>query len=155
MGAGPITFNYAMWVTRYPEFQNISEPLAQLYFNEACIYVDNTGQGPINDPNTLTIILNMATAHICFMNAPKIGDQFNSDGSESSPLVGRISNASEGSVSVGTEYSDQPGTAQWWVQSRYGAAVYQALMPFRTARYLPSLRRRTFNPPFGYRFFGS
>lgn len=150
MGAGPITFSYALWIARYPEFAYVDPDVAQLYFGEACLYVDNTGQGPINDPATLTVVLNMATAHIAALYSAKQGDQYNSSGSENaSPLVGRISSASEGSVSVSTDYGDQGPTAAWWTQTKYGASVYQALMPFRMARYYPSLRRRIFNPPLG------
>ena len=143
----PIVFNYQTWITRYPEFTQINVNLAELYFAEACLYVDNTGLGPIKDPNTLAIVLNMTTAHIAALNAPKIADQYNSMGTESSPLVGRITNASEGSVSVAVEMPQQPATAAWWNQTKYGAAAYQFLMQFRTAIYVPSGRRRQFNPP--------
>lgn len=153
MGAGPLTFNYAMWTARYPEFTGIDEPLASQYFTEATLYVDNTGQGPVTDPNQLMLFLNMATAHIAALNAPKIADQFNSDGVEYNPLVGRITNASEGSVSVATEFANEGEQAAWWNQTKYGAALWRAMAMFRQARYLPSRRRRTFNPPIG-RYFG-
>lgn len=149
MGAGPITFSYSTWIGRYSEFAYVADDVAQLYFTEACIYVDNTGLGPINDPNMLTLILNMTTAHIAALNSPKNGEQFDSSGATpSSPLIGRITNASEGSVSVSTDYGDQPTSAAWWNQTKYGAAAYQALLPTRQARYIPNLRPRRYNPPF-------
>ncbi len=148
MGAPPITFDYTTWVARYPEFQGVTQPVAQMYFTEATLYVDNTGMGPINDVNMLTLILNMTTAHIAALNSPKIADTYNSTGTEAaSPLVGRISSASEGSVSVSSEYAEQSANAAWWTQTKYGAAAYQALMPFRTAMYFPSGRQRRYNPP--------
>jgi Protein of unknown function (DUF4054) len=149
MGAGPIAFNYDLWVARYPEFLNVTVELAEMYFAEACLYVDNTGMGPINDPKTLKLILNMATAHVCALNSPKLGDQFNSNGQDYNPLVGRIANASEGSVSVSTDLQVEAGTPAWWMQTKYGLAAWQAQIPFRIIRYFPSLIRRRFNPPIG------
>jgi hypothetical protein len=58
-----------------------------------------------------------------------------------SPLVGRLNHASEGSVSVGTDLGGIPGTAQWWVQTKYGFAYYQATAEYRTMRYRPGPRR--------------
>lgn len=143
----PVVFNYATWTGRYPEFQNVLQAVAQLYFNEACLYIDNTGRGPITDPNTLTLILYMGTSHIAALNSPKIADQYNTYGTESSPLVGRIASASEGSVNVSVEFPDQDAAAAWWNQTKYGAAAWKAMAPFRTAFYLPSGRRRQYNPP--------
>jgi hypothetical protein len=147
-GAPPITFDYNTWVLRYPEFSGVSQALAQLYFNEACLYVDNTGYGPITDPNMLTLILNMVTAHIAALNSPKSGDTYNSNGTEyGTSLVGRITDAQEGTVSVSAQMAEETEQAAWWNQTKYGAAAYKALLPFRTAIYLPSMRRRRFNPP--------
>jgi len=156
MGAGPIAFSYSTWVARYPEFSGVVPALATLYFAEACLYVDNTGLGPISDPGTLTVILNMTTAHIAALNSPKTGDVYNSNGTEpASPLVGRIASATEGSVTVSAEMPDQPGTAAWWQQTKYGTAAYQAMLPFRVFRYFGNPRRRVFNPPIWGRNFGS
>lgn len=123
-----VTFSYADWSARYPELaSSVAEPLAQLYFNEATLYLNNDGCGPVRDPLQLAMILNMLTAHIAALNAPL-------NGQASSPLVGRINTASEGSVSVGTDLN-VPGTASWFAQSKYGLAAWQALAPYRTMHY--------------------
>jgi hypothetical protein len=118
-----VSFAYSTWVARYPEFSAVTEPVAQLYFDEACLYCDNTGAGPVKDERRLALLLNMLTAHIAFMNGPN-----------ASGLVGRINSASEGSVSVSTDAGTMPGTAAWFMSSKYGAAFYQATAQQRTAR---------------------
>jgi hypothetical protein len=65
MSAGPVAFNYANWTALFPELSGVSEAQATLYFYSfAVLYVDNSGRGPINDPNMLIGLLNLTTAHI-------------------------------------------------------------------------------------------
>lgn len=137
-----VVFDYAgTWSIRYPELAAfVSSDLAQLYFNEACLYVDNGDCSRIQDIPTRTMLLNMVTAHIAALNAPL-------NGQPSSPLVGRISSATEGSVSVSTDYA-APGSAAWWSQSKYGAAAYAAMAPYRTFRYAP--RPVPYPMPYGF-----
>jgi hypothetical protein len=141
MGA-VVTFNYPAWKARYPEFTGIDPSLVQLYFDEATIYCRNDGGGPVSTDAIQTTLLNMLTAHICQLNAAI-------NGQDSSQIVGRISNASQGSVSVTTEMN-LPGSAAWFAQTKYGVAYWQATAPYRTMRYMPG-RDRQFDPwrPFG------
>jgi hypothetical protein len=140
-----VTFNYTTWVTRYPEFAGVAQPLAQLYFNEATLYCDNAGSGPVNDAPTLSLLLNMLTAHIAQLNAAL-------NGQAASPLVGRVSEATEGSVSVRTDMPAMPGSAAWFQQTKYGLAFWQATAQFRTFR--PVMPRRRFGfGGFGGRVF--
>lgn len=116
-----VSFNYSAWSARYPEFSAVTEPTAQLYFNEACLYCDNTGAGPVSDEAVLSVLLNMLTAHIAYLAVP---------GRDS---VGRVSSASEGSVSASFDMQ-APGSAAWFAQSKYGIAFWQATAQYRTAR---------------------
>lgn len=128
-----VTFNYTAFVARYPEFSAVTEPLAQLYFNEACLYCDNTGAGPVKDEGTLAVLLNMLTAHVAALAA--------------SSQVGRVASASEGSVSASFDLQ-VPGTAAWFTQTKYGLAFWQATAQYRTAHIYPAVRRNMdpFNP---------
>ena len=130
--SNPVVFDYSLWAARYPELAaSVSQSLAVMYFSEAQLYCDNTGCSLIDDTNgARTIILNMLTAHIAALNGPS-----------STPLVGRISSATEGSVSVQTDFQ-VPGSAAWYAQTKYGAAAWQAMLPYRTARYIPGPRPR-------------
>ena len=144
MGAIAV-FNYVAWAERYPEFSAVSETLATAYFAEASIYHANDGSGPVCDPNVQLTLLNMLTAHIAARYATV-------DGEAASTLVGRISNASEGSVSVGTTLDVPPGSAQWFAQSKYGYDYWAATAVYRTMRYIPG-RCRTFGSFPANRFY--
>lgn len=123
-----VVFDYATWSARYPELAAALSPaVAQAYFDEASLYLDNTEASPVCDPGQRATLLNMITAHIAAMNMPG-----------SSPLVGRITSATEGSVSVQAAYADAtPGSMAWYVQTKYGAAYWAATARYRTGFYTP------------------
>ena len=117
-----VVFDLAAWRARYPEFAAVWDATATSYFGEAGLYIDNTANSPITDDTVggqRSVLLNMLTAHIAALNSPI-------NGQVSSSLVGRISGATEGSISVQTDYQ-VPGSAAWFAQSKYGAAVWQAI----------------------------
>lgn len=131
------TFNFQTWSQRYPEFTGVGSDLAQLYFAEACLYHANDGSGPVPDQATQTILLYMATAHIAQLYKLRDGNK------PVSELVGRITDASEGSVSVSADFGEGVKAAQaWWIQTKYGASYWQASTPFRVFRYIPHPRRQ-------------
>lgn len=129
------TFNYQVWRARYPEFGNVSQDLATAYFSEATLYLRNDGTGPVQDAGQQLVLLNMLTSHIAALN--QLGD----DGQAASSLVGRISSATEGSVSVSADLSDVPGSAAWFAQTKYGFSFWQAVAPYRSMRYVPGISR--------------
>lgn len=108
-------------------------------FAQATIFQRNDGTGPICDPVLQLALLNMVVAHLAYL-------QYGLPGQPPSPLVGRISSASQGSVSVSTDYGSQPQSAAWWVQTKYGAEWWAATLVWRTMRYVPPVRARVFNP---------
>lgn len=123
------TFDYAAWLVLYPEFSNVTEPQADMSFDLATLFLRNDGTGEVCKESAQLALLNMLTAHIAF-----IGYGDNKSGGASG-LVGRISGATEGSVSVQTENQYPPGSAQWFQQTKYGAMYWQATAAFRTMRY--------------------
>jgi hypothetical protein len=138
-GSSPAVFDWTFWQSVYPMFNATvtTEPQAQEYFNLATLYLDNTpcSAVPVLDGNgdPLRIrILGMITAQIAQLLA-------GSSLQPLSPLVGRVSNASEGSVSVAMELN-VPVSAAWYAQTPYGLMAWQALAPFRTALYIPGPR---------------
>lgn len=127
---GVVVFDPAAFKLRYPEFSTVSDALLSDYFAEATIYLDNTDCSRVQDVDVRRMLLWMLVAHIAAINAGVNGEG-------ASPLVGRINNATEGSVSVGTDMGAVPFTATWFLQTKYGAAFWQATAPFRTMRYVP------------------
>ena len=131
-----VVFDPVAFSLRYPEFATISTSLIQLYFNEATIYLNNTDSSPVTDGSVgglRSMLLNMMTAHITAMNSGV-------NGQPSSDVVGRVNSATQGSVSASVEYA-APGSAAWFTQTKYGAAVWQATAAYRTMQYMPGRSR--------------
>lgn len=129
------SFDYDKFIARYPEFsqtgsQPVSADLAQAYFDEATVYHRNDGSGPVATATTQLVLLNMLVAHLASLNTA------DGAGTPASSAPGRVTSASEGSVSVSTEYKG-PDSAAWFTQTRYGAAYWQATAVYRTMRYIP------------------
>lgn len=125
-------FDYTLWATRYPDLaQSVSSSTAATYFAEAGLYLNNTDSSIVQDVNARLVLLNMLVAHLAALYSA-IGGQ------AASPLVGRITNAAEGSVNVQAQFDVPPGTAQWFAQTKYGAAFWAATAPYRTMRYVPT-----------------
>lgn len=146
MAGAQAGFDYANWIAQYPEFgpspgQDVPQAIAQGYFDLAGIYWLNDGTGPVTSQAIQTQLMYMLTAHLAqlFYVAP---------GAQPNQTVGRVSNATEGSVTVALEYQQPPGTAQWFAQTKYGAQFWAATGAYRTMRYYPGCPRQ-FNPPFG------
>lgn len=70
-------------------------------------------------------------------------------------LVGRINSATEGSVSIGTDYLSSPtALAQWLNQTPYGAEYYALTQKYRTALWVVATKpmpvnRSKLRYPFG------
>jgi len=137
---GAVTFDYTKFITRYQVFAGMDPETAQAYFDEATLYCANR-LDVVSDPDKLLMLLNMLTAHIAALNDPNFGL---TDGASSiGRPPGRVSQATEGSVSVSFENQYEPGTAQWYQQTTYGSAYWAATKIYRTFQY----RRGRGNPP--------
>lgn len=140
MTTPPVLFDYAAWLIRYPEFSNVPEPLAQAYFDEAGTLIGNDASNlafgvTVYEGSTpvplLKRLLYMVTAHIAQMNSGANGQ------GGPSGVIGRISSASEGSVSVSSEYGTSGGPSEaFFLQTRYGVAYWAATAQFRTMQYV-------------------
>jgi len=140
---GPVVFSFTTWATRYPEFsQTVADAnLAALYFAEAELYLDN-GPCAVIPTSIRALLLNMLVAHIAALNA-------GINGSPASALVGRITSATQGSVSVATDLGTpgpSSGSAAWLQQTKYGAAFLQACAAYRLGGYY----NQGAQPNFGY-----
>ena len=133
-----VAFNYANWAARYPEFSAVAQATVEQYFAEATIYHSNNGVGPVDDPTVQSALLNMVTAFIAARYSQSQGSPMPGSPQDANGLVGRISSAAEGSVSVQTENQYPPGSAQFWQQNKYGADYWNATKAYRTMRYRAS-----------------
>lgn len=123
-----VVFDPAAFKARYPEFAAVGDPLLSACFGEAGLYLSNADNSPVQNVTRRAVLLNMLTAHIA-----ALGGALSSDG-QPRP-VGRVSSATEGSVSASMEYL-APGSSAWFAQTQYGAAFWQATTSLRGFRYI-------------------
>lgn len=161
-----VTFNYANFLALYPQFGQVNEPQLDGFFDQATILCGNSirnpvigGMGPTWGTKTLTTLLYLLTAHIAWLQASKDaqGNPTSTVGlSTGGSLVGRIDQATEGSVSVHADMGDanagSPSQA-WYEQTQWGATYWAMTAGMRTAQYGadPTI---VVQPPFGGRGFG-
>jgi Protein of unknown function (DUF4054) len=141
-GSGPsagavVIFSYSAFIAAYPQFGNVGMGQAQEFFNRACALLDNSCTSRLPYAPTATppvffraLILNAAVAHFAYLETP--------DAAGNVRPVGRISQAGEGSVNLSLEYA-VPATdsAAFWNQTQFGAYLWIAVLPYRSARYAP------------------
>lgn len=141
-GQPAVVFNFENWIQTFPMFSAVSQPLAQSYFDMATLYFNNCGW-PGSLPQA-PMLLNLLTSHLAWLYSPR-DDNGNpaSTGTLPPMIVGRISSASQGSVSMQTDFNSSQGSpnAQWYNQTPWGAQYWAATAPFRTARYVGRRRR--------------
>jgi hypothetical protein len=126
---GIVVFDVDAFRAQYPEFSNVTDDQLQACFNQATLYLNNTECSVVVDLNQRAILLNMLTAHIAYM---RYGDSKGNGGISGG--VGRVSSASEGSVSVSFDMPTTQNNA-WYMQSPYGSDYWFATAQFRTMRY--------------------
>lgn len=122
------TFDAAAFKLRYPEFSLVSDVVLSYYFLEAGLYLSNDDNSPVQNVSRRTVLLFMLTAHLASVNGCLSADN-------SPNPAGRVSQATEGSVSVSMDYLP-PGSHSWFTQSQYGASFWQATNSLRAFRYI-------------------
>lgn len=135
MTSGAVTFNAAAFVVRYPNFAayNTANPGGlQMFFDEATLLLNNTFNSIVRDVTERTVLLNMLVAHIGTM-AGILAPQ---GAGSTAGQVGRVSDASEGTVRAALDMGVTPGTAAWYQQTQYGATYWTMTAKYRTMRYI-------------------
>lgn len=130
---GVVVFDATEFVGVYPEFTGVSTPAATTAFNISTLIVQNCCRSVVFDPAVRQSLLYMLTAHYLYLFTPGAWNN-NSAGN----VVGRVSSASEGSVSASL---DMPGVtleAAWFMQTKYGAMFWQATALNRAMISVPS-----------------
>ena len=136
----PVTFDFPTWIAMFPEFTPVGATLGLAYFNLAtATIIANATTNPAFCDGNLPTLIYLATSHVAWLNAPKDANgNPAATGQVAAQVVGRISSASEGSVSVSTEYPLDSGSSaqeKYLSQTRYGLLLWEALGPYRTGQY--------------------
>jgi hypothetical protein len=134
--ADAVNFVYADWIAMFPEFAAVPEPTAKGYFARAALYCVNSETNPAFPDNTLPTLLYLVTAHIAQLYSARdaLGNAAAS-GQPAPNLVGQLTSASEGSVSVSVAPVGGD-VAAWFAQTRYGLDFWQATAQYRTMHYV-------------------
>lgn len=132
--------NYQAWVARYPEFTDVASGAYDLYFAEAGLFCRNDGSGPVTTAAAQSALMQMLTAHIAALYIQSQGDPSPGEAKNANTPVGRISDASQGSVSVRVDWpsaADSSAMEKWLSQTKYGAEYWAATLVYRQMRYRP------------------
>jgi hypothetical protein len=159
-----IAYDDADFKSLFPEFGNCTSQQGQSWFLQASTMCDNSASNPlIRQGGGTNWMLQQAlyylTAHLGYLSAPRDqdGNPTGQQGAMAAPqVVGRISSASQGSVSVQTDMQATGGTFSqaYYMQTKYGAAYWEMTKALRTFQYyatptiVPGPR-----PGFGRRFW--
>lgn len=137
-------FNYAKWAARFPELANggVTETVALSFFEDAGFFLDNSDCSPVQDMDKRLTLLNYVVAHLAALAGYPLAP--GSTTPTAPGTVGRISRATEGTVSVESDYGTVRESEAWWIQTQYGATFWQMTRWLRTMRYVAA-------PP---RYFG-
>lgn len=126
-----VVFDPAAFIAAYPEFASVptGRTTAMFTLAEQSI-LDNTDNSPVVDVDFRTQLFYMLVAHLLTL----LG------GAPTTPTntpPGRISTATEGTVTAAFEYILPPGSAlaPWFIQTKYGAMYWTLTVPFRSMLY--------------------
>lgn len=139
-------FNYQDWILDYPELAaKVTEAQGRRLFAQAGTrYLNNTDWSVVQDIPTRTDLLYLLVAHMAALGIARADPSFFG--------AGRVSSATQGSVSVSLDVGAMSGTEAWYAQTTYGWAYWAATAPYRTMQYVPDPGRYLGVPgqPFGW-----
>jgi hypothetical protein len=145
---GIVQFDPPTFVALYPEFTGLPNGQMQKAFGMATLMLNNTCGSRVQDANQREILLDLLTAHFLFLNN---GTNDGAGAVVPPPgIVGRISSATEGSVSVASEFDVNPTVGNAFLsQTKYGTEFLGLTINYRTLVYLPAPDSCGFGGPFG------
>lgn len=151
---GVVQFNAAEFVAQYPEFTGITNAAMLRAFNDAQFLLNNSCGSLVDDANLRLILLYTLTAHVLFIDAGTNDGAGNVTPGQG--IVGRIDNATEGSVSVSASYNDNVTMSEaYFIQTKYGAKFWQQTAHIRTMTYVGPPSHGPNGPGFPFGFFGA
>lgn len=123
--SGVVVFNPAEFRLLYPSITATDEQL-EMYFAMAETFLDNTECSIVKDLDARKTMLYLLVAHIAVLSQ---------QAENGNPVVGRISNATEGTVSVGLDYGTMGNNERWYLQTPWGAMYWQLTKKYRSMVY--------------------
>lgn len=137
---GVVVFDSAAFIARYPVFAAFYAAFPdalQGYFDTATLFLNNTPCSVVGDLTRRATLLNMLVAHLLQLD----GVLTPAGSGSTAGQVGRISGATEGSVSAQFAMEGVTGNSAFFMQTAYGTQYWYATAPYRTMHYVRSGRR--------------
>lgn len=123
--SGVVIFDPIEFRELYPNAQGTDGQLAN-WFSMAESYLNNTKCSLVKDLKERKTLLYLLVAHMATLEA-----QIASGNSG----VGRVSSATEGTVSVSLDYGTMNDNERWYLQTPYGATYWQMIKKYRSFWY--------------------
>lgn len=126
-------FDYTKWAAMFPYLAAVPEPVAVGFFSVAELLFANNDCSPLQDADKRLVFLNYIVAHLA-----RLAGYPAAAGGSAAPdgMVGRVSSATEGTVSISTDYGTVRESQAWWIQTQEGATFWQLTRFLRTATYI-------------------
>ena len=124
--SGIVEFNIVKFRDIYPKLTATDAQLNS-YFVEATMLLNNTEQSCVQNLAEREALLFLLVAHLAMLQA-------RIDGGNDS--VGRVSSASEGSVSVSLDNGQTTLSDKWYQQTPYGAKYWALTAKYRSFLYV-------------------
>ena len=138
--SGVVVFDPVEFRELYPTIQATDEQL-EMYFEMAETFLDNTKCSVVKDLGARKRLLYLLVAHIATLTG---------QAEKGNNVVGRVSSATEGTVSIGLDYGTMGNNERWYLQTPWGAMYWQLTKKYRSAVYRLGLRpmpvQRTYFP---------
>lgn len=112
---GGVTLDVEEFKSLYPDV-TATDAVIESYFSVACLLLDNTKHSRVKNPCERKMLLYLLTRHIAALAEREAG------------LVGSLTSASQGSVSVGVSAFQN---ANWYQQTQWGALYWEATGKYR------------------------
>lgn len=124
-----VVFDRSRFQAAYPDVQATDAQL-DMWFTQAESLLNNTDSSIVRNLKEREMLLFLLVRHYAALSGR----------TAQGGLVGRISSASEGSVSVSAEMGGSSANAAWYLQTPYGADFWQLTAKYRRFRYVPYAR---------------
>lgn len=133
-----VIFDPAEFKAAFPEFAAVPDLRLTTTFTAATAILDNTDASIVQDVDKREAMFYYLVAHLLTLFGTTVAG---SAGAGPSGVVGRLSSATEGSVSSSFEMNVPPNaSAAWWNQTQYGATFWLMTLPYRSMRYVAAGR---------------